>query len=74
MNCPACGNVLEEMTVSDIAVNVCQGGCGGIWFDNFELEKVDTASESAGAGLLDVARDEAIIVDHTARDAARMAK
>ena len=39
MNCPACGNVLKEMTVSDISVDVCQGGCGGIWFDNFELKK-----------------------------------
>jgi len=41
MNCPACGNILEQMTVGDVTVDVCQRGCGGIWFDNFELEKFD---------------------------------
>ncbi|MHC4169187.1 MAG: zf-TFIIB domain-containing protein, partial [Planctomycetota bacterium] len=24
MNCPACENVLEEMTIGDIVVDVCQ--------------------------------------------------
>jgi len=27
-------------------VDVCQNGCGGIWFDNFELEKVDEKHET----------------------------
>ena len=52
MNCPACGNVLEEMKVGDVMVDVCQGGCGGIWFDNYELEKFDEPHESAGEELL----------------------
>ena len=67
MNCPACDKSLAEKTVESITVDVCEDGCGGIWFDNFELEKVDTATESAGEGLLEVARDESITVDHTAR-------
>ncbi|MHC4827583.1 MAG: TFIIB-type zinc ribbon-containing protein, partial [Planctomycetota bacterium] len=67
MKCPACDKSLAEKTVESITVDVCDGGCGGIWFDNFELEKVDTATESAGEGLLEVARDESINVDHTAR-------
>ena len=67
MKCPACDKSLAEMTVESITVDVCDGGCGGIWFDNFELEKVDTATESAGEGLLEVGRDESINVDHTAR-------
>lgn len=67
MKCPACGNMLQEMTVGDVAVDVCKGGCGGIWFDNFELKKFDEPHESAGEALLDIERDESIVVDHTKR-------
>ena len=67
MNCPACGNVLQGITVGGVAVDVCQGGCGSIWFDNFELAKFDEPHESAGEELLEIERDESIIVDHTNR-------
>lgn len=67
MKCPACGNQLQEMNVEDIAVNACENGCGGIWFDNFELKKFDEPHEPAGALLQDIARDESITVDHTQR-------
>jgi Zn-finger nucleic acid-binding protein len=67
MNCPACGNELEEKTIGGIAVDVCQGGCGGIWFDNFELEKFDEPHESAGQRLLDIERDESVVVDREKR-------
>lgn len=67
MNCPACGNVLQEITIGDVEVDVCQGGCGGIWFDNFEIKKFDEPHESAGEELLDIERDESITVDHTKR-------
>ncbi|MHC4984298.1 MAG: zf-TFIIB domain-containing protein [Planctomycetota bacterium] len=67
MRCPACGNELGGMEVAGINVDVCRGGCGGIWFDNFELEKVDEPHEAAGEVLLDVERDESINVDHSAR-------
>lgn len=65
MKCPACGNALQKMTVGDITVDICKGGCGGAWFDAFEVKKVDEAHESAGEALLDVERDESITVDHT---------
>ena len=65
MKCPACENILQEMTVGDVAVDVCKGGCGGIWFDNFEFKKFDEPHESAGEALLDIERDESIVVDHT---------
>lgn len=40
MNCPACGTAMTEVTVANVKVDACQGGCGGIWFDQFELAKV----------------------------------
>lgn len=57
MDCPACARSLSRKTVADVTVEVCEGGCGGVWFDRLELEKVDEARESAGAALLDVLRD-----------------
>lgn len=32
-------------------MDACRGGCGGIWFDNFELRQVDEASEKLGESL-----------------------
>lgn len=67
MKCPACGNELKEMTTGDVAVDVCEGGCGGIWFDWFELKKFDEPHEAAGEALLEVSRDQGVSVDHSKR-------
>jgi len=63
MKCPACFNDLTEMQVGSLAVDVCQGGCGGIWFDAFELQRADEEQEVAGERLLNIERDERIQVD-----------
>ncbi len=67
MRCPACDHRLTQIIVGDITVDVCKGACGGIWFDRFELQKVDEPHESAGEILLDIERDERIKVDHDKR-------
>jgi Zn-finger nucleic acid-binding protein len=67
MTCPACGHVLSTRTAGDLTVDVCDGGCGGIWFDHFELKKVDEQAESAGERLLDVRRDPGVVVDPAER-------
>ncbi|MCZ6752003.1 MAG: zf-TFIIB domain-containing protein [Acidobacteria bacterium] len=67
MNCPACDRGLLEMVVGDITVDVCKGGCGGVWFDNFELRKFDEPHEAQGEALLDIEQDESIQVDHDKR-------
>ena len=67
MKCPACGNELKAVGVGDITVDVCENGCGGIWFDQFELQKVDEAHESAGEKLLHIKRDSGASVDPNAR-------
>jgi uncharacterized protein len=65
MKCPACFNELTEIQVGNLAVDVCQGGCGGIWFDVFELQKVDEEPEAAGEALLHIQRNERLIVDRS---------
>ena len=67
MQCPACGKTLAQQAAGEIVVDVCGAGCGGIWFDAFELEKVDDAHESAGEALLDTAPDQPLEVDCRAR-------
>jgi len=63
MKCPACFNALREIQVGSLKVDVCQSGCGGIWFDAFELERVDEENEAAGEPLLHIQRDEHVVVD-----------
>ena len=67
MKCPACDYTLTPLTVGKITVDVCQGGCGGIWFDNFELQKADDPAEFEGAPLLHVQRDDSRQVDYERR-------
>jgi uncharacterized protein len=63
VKCPACFNELTQLQVGSLVVDVCQGGCGGIWFDVFELERVDEEDEVAGESLLHIRRDERIAYD-----------
>jgi len=63
MKCPACRNEMQERTVQEITIDVCEGHCGGIWFDRFELQKLDEKHELAGEQLWDIQRDAGILVD-----------
>jgi len=63
MKCPACDRRLTETQVGSVVVDICQGGCGGIWFDAFELKKVDEEHEAAGEHLTSVQRDPECSVD-----------
>ena len=67
MKCPACDHELTLMTVGEIELDVCKGGCGGIWFDNHELKKFDEPHEGSGEALLDIEIDNDLQVDHSRR-------
>lgn len=69
MKCPACDRQLSEVQVGAVAVDVCQGGCGGIWFDAFELQRVDEQHEAAGEHLVNIRRDPKLRVDHSRKRA-----
>jgi Zn-finger nucleic acid-binding protein len=64
MKCPACGNKLTQRVVGGITVDVCKGGCAGIWFDHSELQKFDEPYETAGEVLLDIKKKKGIRLDH----------
>jgi uncharacterized protein len=63
MQCPACFNQLAPFQVGNVTVDVCQDGCGGIWFDAFELQRVDDQTEAAGEAMLHIRKDPKVQVD-----------
>lgn len=63
MKCPACFGRLSPVRLGHFTVDVCQGGCGGIWFDAFELQKVDEVHETEGNVLFHIEFDPAVSVD-----------
>ena len=67
MNCPACDHQLTPMEFGGVTVDACHGGCAGIWFDAFELQRVDEHREVPGEHLLRVQRDPNLMVDHSRR-------
>lgn len=48
-----------------MSVDVCDGGCGGIWLDAFELQQVDEQEATVGFPLLHIRRDPQVTVDFT---------
>lgn len=62
MQCPVCSTTLTAMTTGGVTVDVCAGGCGGMWFDWLEVDHVGERHET-GEGLLEVRRDPMLGVD-----------
>lgn len=40
MKCPACKKPLREKGAGGMTLDICYGGCGGIWFDATELDRI----------------------------------
>ena len=67
MNCPVCAATLTPVKAGSITVDVCLGGCGGIWFDNFELQKFDQPCETAGEMLVTLKKRDDLQIDYNQR-------
>ncbi|HTS88040.1 MAG TPA: zf-TFIIB domain-containing protein [Gemmatimonadales bacterium] len=63
MNCPSCGTTMTEMSAGPLKVNACKGGCGGLWFDEWDLRKLAELDPAAGQALLDIPQNPAVKVD-----------
>ena len=51
MQCPACGNELLPETLNNTTYHICDGACGGVWFERLEIEKCDETATCSGEGL-----------------------
>jgi Zn-finger nucleic acid-binding protein len=67
MKCPVCENNLTPVQAGSVTVDVCLGGCGGIWFDNFELQKLDEPQEMAGQMLVNLKKRPDLEIDYSQR-------
>lgn len=65
MQCPACHRPLSPVIAGGVTVDACTNGCGGLWFDCFELRKFDEPHEHQGETLLSLvtARDPSVDCD-----------
>ena len=47
INCPACGSPMKKVFISEkgINVDVCANGCGGIYFDNREIQEFSNIND-----------------------------
>jgi len=63
MICPTCNGTLSGTSIEGISLDVCKEGCGGIWFDRFELHKMDEPHEFTDENLVEMLSAESK-VDH----------
>lgn len=47
INCPACGKEMKKIFITELGFNIdiCADGCGGIYLDNREFQKIDEQHE-----------------------------
>ncbi len=65
--CPACSRDMTKVYLKENSINVdvCLDGCGGILFDNRELEKCDEAQENAQEVLEAIQNKNFVEVDES---------
>ncbi|HEB93240.1 MAG TPA: hypothetical protein ENI94_07195 [Gammaproteobacteria bacterium] len=56
MKCPRTRKLLKPIKVAGIDLDISEG-CGGIWFDNFELDKLNQSSIAMGEVLIEHLRE-----------------
>lgn len=69
LTCPACGKNMTKIYIAEqqINVDICLDGCGGILFDNRELEKCDEINENAKEILETIKSKDFYETDETAQ-------
>jgi Zn-finger nucleic acid-binding protein len=64
VHCPACDRTLLRLKTGSVTLDVCHG-CGGIWFDHRELEKVNAEHPEAGDSVVEFDHDSSTHVNES---------
>lgn len=64
MNCPKCDNGFEVIQFHEVELDRCKG-CGGLWFDEGELKKIEDM-ELSGADISDFDKRNTEHMEHGA--------
>jgi len=51
--CPRTRTPLKKVTLDGVDIDISEG-CGGVWFDNYELQKFTEMEDSAGDQLVEI--------------------
>lgn len=51
MKCPLCSAEMVKKSIGEIEIDFCENGCQGVWFDSFELARLDEKNEGCGEEL-----------------------
>lgn len=60
INCPLCRNGMDAVVISGVEIDYCRRGCKGVWFDNYELVKLDEIHEGSGEDLKEILSAERV--------------
>jgi Zn-finger nucleic acid-binding protein len=63
MKCPACFNPLTQYQIGAVTIDVCNGGCGGLWLDAFELRRLESETDAGDGAFPLITRDANVRVD-----------
>jgi hypothetical protein len=67
VRCPRCASDLKEYALWGVTVKVCQGGCGGVWFERLEEATIDGSGGAAQEFFVDIERDANRTIDRSPR-------
>lgn len=67
MDCLRCEGELFVMKNGDVKIDVCVKSCGGIWFDPFELKKMNERSEIYGDFMSEIFKVGNKVIDREPR-------
>jgi Zn-finger nucleic acid-binding protein len=67
MKCINCGKNMTTVEAGGVVVDVCNEGCGGMWFDMLELKRFDEPHEGAGEELLRLEPPYPVQIQHDRR-------
>lgn len=65
MNCPACAKKLHRFEAAGVTLDGC-AACGGIWFDEHELEQVNLTRADTDETVAEISRPPSLKVDEDA--------
>ena len=58
MKCPACKNILTKIVQAGVKVFACQNECGGLWFSQQHIRRLEHMKSGLGKPLLKIKRSD----------------
>lgn len=63
ITCPSCKHSLSPVTTDSVMVDICDSGCGGIWFDKSELDRFENPAVFLPPQLFRVLPNSIVAID-----------